>query len=68
VQQAFECVQKEDPSSTSLIISHHLSTIRSCDQISLLGKGRILESGTHIDLMRQRGTYYRLTFQNSSEQ
>jgi ABC-type multidrug transport system fused ATPase/permease subunit len=68
VQQAFERVQKEDPTSTSLIISHRLSTIRSCDQICLLGKGRIVESGTDIELMRQRGTYYRLAFQNSLEQ
>jgi ATP-binding cassette, subfamily B, bacterial len=45
---------------TSFIIAHRLSTIRRADRIVVIEAGRIAEMGTHTDLLRMRGHYYRL--------
>ncbi|MFB3902283.1 MAG: ABC transporter ATP-binding protein [Acidobacteriota bacterium] len=45
---------------TSLIIAHRLSTIQSCDRILVMHKGVIKEEGSHAELLRQRGIYYKL--------
>ena len=45
---------------TSFIVAHRLSTIRSCDMILVIKDGKILESGNHRALLRQKGTYYQL--------
>ncbi len=45
---------------TMLIVAHRLSTIQHCNQIIVLKKGRIIESGTHIELLEKRGYYYNL--------
>ncbi len=45
---------------TSFVIAHRLSTIRNADTIVVMDGGRIVEQGSHQDLLRLRGFYYRL--------
>ena len=45
---------------TSFMIAHRLSTIVHADMILLVHDGRIIERGTHAELMQQRGEYYKL--------
>lgn len=45
---------------TSFVIAHRLSTIRRADRILVIQHGKIAEMGTHAELLRQRGHYYRL--------
>ena len=45
---------------TVFVIAHRLSTVRNSDAIMVLDHGRIIERGSHDDLIAQKGTYYRL--------
>jgi ATP-binding cassette, subfamily B, bacterial MsbA len=57
VQQAIEELMQE---RTVLVIAHRLSTVQRADQIVVLQAGRIVQRGTHADLLEEEGPYRRL--------
>ncbi len=57
IQRAIEVLMK---GRTSLIVAHRLSTVQQCGTILVLDNGRILERGTHQELLSRRGIYYNL--------
>jgi ATP-binding cassette subfamily B protein len=65
MQAALERLMK---GRTSIVIAHRLSTIRNVDRILVLHKGKLMEDGSHEELLAQRGFYYRLYQMQFAEQ
>ena len=55
------------PSFVTLLIAHRLSTVASADRIVVLRKGRVVEQGSHLELLRTQGLYYTLWKQQGLE-
>lgn len=53
---------------TSFIIAHRLSTVRSADRILVIEDGKIKEMGTHTELLRLKGSYYKLYMSQFEEE
>ena len=58
VQDALEILAK---GRTTLVVAHRLSTIQKADKIIVLDKGHVVETGTHRELLSQKGLYARLS-------
>ena len=54
--EAIDALTKE---KTIIMIAHRLKTVRNADQIVVIDKGRIVQQGTHNQLMKQEGIYKR---------
>ena len=57
IQDALLSMMQEQ---TCIIIAHRLSTIKNADKIAVFSDGRIVETGTHRELLQSRGVYYDL--------
>ncbi len=63
-----EAIKRLTSNRTSLVIAHRLSTVQHADRIIMMEAGRIIESGTHAELLAKNGAYahlYRLGFQSA---
>ena len=58
IQEAIQ--NQKDLGKTIIVIAHRLSTVISGDKICVLEKGKLLEEGTHLQLLENRGAYFRL--------
>lgn len=65
IQKGMEALMK---GRTSFVIAHRLSTIRRANRILVIEDGKIAEQGTHAELLRMRGHYYRLYTQQFRHQ
>ena len=65
VQQALENLRSD---RTCFVIAHRLSTVQKADRICVLHHGKLIEQGTHLELLALKGTYVKLceaTFANN---
>ena len=55
-----EALDKAREGRTSIVIAHRLSTIYNADCIAVIQGGKVVEMGTHSELLQQKGIYYKL--------
>ncbi|HAU86172.1 MAG TPA: ABC transporter permease [Lachnospiraceae bacterium] len=56
----FDIIYHHFKSKTMLIIAHRLATVKHCDKIIVMDQGKIIEEGSHEELLTQKGQYYKL--------
>jgi len=64
--QIINSLKKLSQDKTAVIISHRLTTVQWADLIYVFDDGEVLESGSHIELLAQKGKYYSL-FQTAND-
>lgn len=65
-----DALQRLIPHRTTLVIAHRLSTIEHADQVLVLDHGRLVERGSHADLLRRDGLYahlHRMQFRDQTD-
>jgi ATP-binding cassette subfamily B protein len=55
--ESYTNAEHRTPGAVTIVVSHRLSTVRMADFILVLDEGRVVESGSHDDLIGQRGIY-----------
>lgn len=63
-KEAFETIMATNPRQTKIFVTHRLASIEKCDQIIFMDKGKIIEMGTHAELMARKKRYYN-TYMNN---
>ncbi len=63
----FNSIFKNQAEKSAIIISHRFSTVRRADRIIVLDKGKILEEGSHTELMKHKDGLYREMFEKQAE-
>lgn len=57
VQAAFE---RASEGRTMIVVAHRLATVQNADVIFVLGEGKVLERGSHADLLKNKGVYWNM--------
>jgi ATP-binding cassette subfamily B protein len=65
--EIFQEIAREQQDKTTIIISHRFSTVRKAKKIYVIDSGRIVERGTHAELMKIRGGLHREMFSLQAE-
>jgi ATP-binding cassette subfamily B protein len=68
IQEALRGTLRESSGRTTFIVAHRLSTILLADRIVVLERGRVVETGTHEELLRRRGRYHTLYGEEKSDE
>ncbi|MDE6990258.1 MAG: ABC transporter ATP-binding protein/permease [Lachnospiraceae bacterium] len=58
--ELFQNIMKEGSDHTMFFISHRLSSVKKCDKVFMLEGGRLIEEGSHTELMAQNGSYAKM--------
>lgn len=62
-----EALDKAQLGRTSIVIAHRLSTIHNADQIAVIHLGKVVEIGTHSELINKQGKYHKLYTRQSAQ-
>ena len=60
VQVVQEALDKASEGRTTILIAHRLSTVQTADSIAVIDHGRVVEQGTHQELLALKGPYHSL--------
>ena len=65
--KSLEDLQKENPLTSTLMVSHRISTIKHADHIIVIDEGSVVEEGTHNSLVKSSGLYAEMDLQQKTE-
>ena len=59
-REVMEVFERSASGITRIVVAHRLSTIQNADVIFVMGEGRVVEKGSHRDLLARRGVYWQM--------